>query len=41
MDKAENEAYDEIKMVHKGEGVMAYGVLYRWFIDVSGLGFAG
>ncbi len=29
MDKVENEAYDKIKMVHKGDGVIAYGVLYR------------
>ena len=28
--RAENEAYDKIKMVHKGEGITAYGVLYRW-----------
>ncbi len=41
LDKAENEAYGKIKMVHKREGVMAYGVLYRWFTDVSGLGLAG
>ncbi len=34
LDKAENEAYDKIKMVHKGEGITAYGVLYRWFTDV-------
>ena len=27
-------------MVHKGDGVIAYGVLYRWFTDVSGLGLA-
>ena len=27
-DKAENEAYDKINMVHKEDGVTAYGVLY-------------
>ncbi len=32
--KAENEAYDEIKMVHKEDRVIAYGVLHRWFTDV-------
>ena len=40
IDKAEAEAYDKIKMVPKGQGVIAYGVLYRWFTDVSGLGLA-
>ncbi len=40
IDKAEAEAYDEIKMVPKGQGVSAYVVLYRWFADVSGLGLA-
>ena len=40
IDKAEAEAYDKIKMVPKGQGVVAYGVLYRWFTDVSGLGLA-
>ena len=29
MDKAENEAHDKIKIVHEGEGVIAYGSLYR------------
>ena len=38
--KAEMEAYDKIKMVPKGEGVIAYGIMYRWFTDVSGLGLA-
>ena len=28
LDKAEAEAYDKIKMVPKGQGVVAYGVLY-------------
>ena len=27
-------------MVPKGQGVVAYGVLYRWFTDVPGLGLA-
>ncbi len=40
MDKAENEAYDKIKIVHEREGIATYGVLYRWFADVSGLGLA-
>ncbi len=38
--KAEMEAYDKTKMVPKGRGVVAYGVLRRWFADVSGLGLA-
>ncbi len=38
IDKAEMEAYDKIKMVPKGQGIFAHGVLYRWFTDVSGLG---
>ncbi len=38
IDKAEMEAYDKIKMVRKGEGINAYGVIYHWFTDVSGLG---
>ncbi len=33
-------AYDKIKMVHKGEGITAFGVVYRWFTDVSGLRLA-
>ncbi len=40
IDKAEMEAYDKIKMVPKGQGVVAYGFLHRWFTDVSGLGLA-
>ena len=40
LDKVENEAYDNIKMVHKGDGITAPRVIYRWFIDVSGLGLA-
>ncbi len=38
IDKAEAEAYDKIKKVPKGQGVVDYGVLYRWFTDVSVLG---
>ena len=38
IDKAEGEAYDKIKMVQPGDGMKAYGVLYRWFTEVSGLG---
>ena len=40
IDKAEEEAYDKIKMVKSGDGMRAYGVMYRWFTDVSGLGLA-
>ncbi len=40
IDKAEMEAYDKIKMVPKGQGVEAYGVMYRWFTDVSALELA-
>ncbi len=40
MDRAESEAYDKIKKKHKGDGVAAYGCLYRWFTDVSGLDLA-
>ncbi len=36
--QAENEAYDKIKLVQTGDGVTAYGVLFRWLIDVSGPG---
>ncbi len=39
-DKAEMEAYDKIGMVPKGQGVVAYGVLFRCFTDVSGLDLA-
>ncbi len=35
--KAEKEAYDKIRMEPKFQGVVAYGVLYRCFTDVSGL----
>ncbi len=40
LDEAENEAYDKIKMIPKGHGVVAYVLLYRRFIHVSGLGLA-
>ncbi len=40
MDKAENEGYDKIKLVHKGDGIIVYGSLYPGFKDVSGLGLA-
>ncbi len=40
MDKAEHEAYDKIKMGHKRDGIIAHGVLYRCFTDISGLGLA-
>ncbi len=40
IDKSEAEAYDKIKTVPKGQGVVAYGVLYRSFTDVSGVGLA-
>ncbi len=40
MEMAGKEAYDNIKMVHKSDGVTAYGVFYRWFTDASGLGVA-
>ncbi len=40
LDKAENEAYNKIKMIPKGHGIVAYGVLYRWFTDASGFGLA-
>jgi hypothetical protein len=34
------EAYDKIRMVRKGAGATAYGVLKFWFTDGSGLGLA-
>ncbi len=40
LDKAESEVYAKIKMIPKGHGVVAYGVLYRRFTYVSGSGFA-
>ncbi len=40
LDNAEKEAYDDIKLVHNADGVTAYGVLHRWFTNVSGLGLA-
>ncbi len=38
--KAKMEAYDKIKMVPKGDRLVAYGVTNRWFADVSGPCFA-
>jgi hypothetical protein len=40
IDREEAEAYDKINMVPKEQGVVAYGVMYRWFMGVSGLGAA-
>ncbi len=40
IDKAEAEVYDRIKTIMQGRGLKAYGVVYRWFTDVSGLGLA-
>ncbi len=37
LDKAENEAYDNINMIPTGHGLVAYGVLYRCFTDASSL----
>ncbi len=38
IDKAEAEAYDKVKTITQGQGLNAYGSVYRWFTDVSGLG---
>ena len=35
VDKTEAAAYDKIKAIPAGEGLRAYGVVYRWFTDVS------
>ncbi len=40
LNKAENEAYGKIKMIPKGQRVVASGVLCRWFTVVSGLRLA-
>ncbi len=40
IDKAGAEAYDKIKTIQQGEGPKVYGVIYRWFTDVSGFGLA-
>ncbi len=40
IDKAEMEAYDNIQMVPKEQGVVACGFTYRWFTDVSDLDLA-
>ncbi len=39
-DNAKVEAFGKIKMIPHGEHLGAYGVLYRWFTDVSGLDLA-
>jgi hypothetical protein len=39
MDKAEGEAYDKMRGIKEKEGVIAYLTLYRWFTEISGLGF--
>jgi hypothetical protein len=31
IDKSEAEAYDKIRMDKPGEGLKAYGIMYRWF----------
>ena len=38
IDKAEGDVYEKIKMVEDEDGGKAYGILYKWFTDVSGLG---
>ncbi len=40
MERAENGADDDINIAHKGAGGAAFGILHRWFTDVSGLGSA-
>ncbi len=40
IDKEEAEANDKIKRIHQGEGLRAYGVVSRWFTDVSGWGLS-
>ncbi len=40
IDKTEAEAYDKIKTITQGHGLQAYGMVYRWFTDASGLGLA-
>ncbi len=37
--KIEAEAYRKIKAIPQGRGIKPSGVFYRWFTDVSGLGF--
>ncbi len=41
IDKTEAEAYDKVKTITQGQALKAYGIVYRWFTDVSGLGLAG
>jgi hypothetical protein len=38
IDKAEAEAYGKTKTIPQGQGIKAYGVVYRWFTGVSGIG---
>ncbi len=38
IDEADMEAYNKIKMVPKGQRVVAYGAMYRRLTDVSSLG---
>jgi len=40
MMKVEGEAYDKIRGVTNRKGMVAYGQLYRWFTEISGLGLA-
>ncbi len=40
IDKTQAEAYDNFKTITQGQGLQAYGVVYRWFTDVSGFGLA-
>ena len=40
VDKADMERHDKIKIVPKRPGLGKYGVMCRWFTDVSGLGLA-
>ncbi len=39
IDSAEMETYHKIKMATKSQGVVAFGVLCRWFTDVSSSGW--
>ena len=38
MDKSEGDAYDKVRSVPERQGLLAYGKLYQWFTEVSGLG---
>jgi hypothetical protein len=35
IDRAEAEAYKKVKTIPQGHGNKEYGVVYRWFTDVS------